>query len=107
MGRDLKFSPQKLNSECRHDRLFRDFLKTVLRGFLGYSNSYFYYINSVVHIDLKHDRRFRDFLKTVFKRISGVFLLLFYFKSIYVHRNLYDKSKNAPEILLKLFQESL
>ena len=33
----------KLNSGCWHDRLFRDFLKTVLRGFLGYS--YFYYKN--------------------------------------------------------------
>ena len=36
---------------CWHDRLFRDFLKTVLRGFPGYS--YFYYINFDVHIDLK------------------------------------------------------
>ena len=34
---------QQLNSGCRHDRLLRDFLKRVLRGFLGYS--YFYYIN--------------------------------------------------------------
>ena len=33
----------KLNCGCRHDRLFWDFLKTVLRGFPGYS--YFYYKN--------------------------------------------------------------
>ena len=41
----------KLNSGCRYDRLFRDFLKTVFREFLGYS--YFYHINFDVHIDLK------------------------------------------------------
>ena len=50
------FLLHKLNSGCQYDRLFRDFLKTVLRGFLGYS--YFYYIkynrsNSVSEILLK------------------------------------------------------
>ena len=41
----------KVEFRMLHDRLFRDFLKTVLRGFLGYS--YFYYINFDVHINLK------------------------------------------------------